>query len=200
MKSGVQVNIDASKGVDRIIKALDKAIQKDGIRLIANTFIDEVNKYVPESSGNLKKYGYTLHTYTPQKKPAWFKVTYRNTSKLPYVMYQYYGEVWGPNKAVWSVPPTGDLYTLREVTLEHTGWVSPISPKRKTNRILGHPARKTIELRDGRVIHITGYTGNKQAQARWLEYVRTTPTVWNPLRKKMLDEAKTLVKQGLNNG
>ena len=184
MKSGVQIQVDASKGVDSLIKSLDKAIQKDAINLLADMFINEVNKYVPESSGDLKRYGYTLRTYTPQKKPAWFKVTYRNTAKLPYVMYQYYGEVWGPNRAVF-------------IDGEHTGWMSPISPKRKTNRILGHPARKTIELRDGRVINITGYTVNKQAQAKWLEYVRTTPTVWNPLRKKMLTEMKTFVKQSV---
>ena len=187
MKSGVNIQVDASKGVDKLIKSLDKAIQKDGINLLADIFINEVNKYIPESSGNLKKYGYVLRTYTPQKKPAWFSVAYRNTNKVPYVMYQYYGEVWGPNRAVFT-------------NGEHTGWISPIHPKKKTNRVLGHPTRKTIELRDGRVINITGYTVNKQAQAKWLEYVRTTPTVWNPLRRKMLTEVKTLVKQRINNG
>lgn len=195
MGSKLEIKVDASKGVNKLIKALDKATQKDSINLLADMFMAEVNKYVPESSGDLKRKGYVLRTYTPSKKPAWFKVTYRNTSKLPYVLYQYYGKVFGPNRAVFSQGPTQNGGAG-----VHIGWVSPIHPKQETNRVLGHPARKTIELRDGRVIHITGYTKNPNAQARWLEYVRDTPTVWTPLRRKMLYEMKEFVKQEIKNG
>lgn len=190
-----EIKVDASKGVDKLIKGLDKCHQKDAINLLADMFMHEVNKYVPESTGALKSKGYVLKTYTPKSKPAWFKVTYRNTSKLPYVLYQYNGEVWGPNKAVFAQGPS-----TTGVAGVHIGWVSPIRPKQKTNRVLGHPKRTNIELRDGRVIHITGYTGNKQAQSRWLEYVRQTSTIWTPLRRKMLDEIRLFVIEGMKNG
>lgn len=192
MASLVEIKVDSSKGVDKLIKSLDTCTQKDSINLLADIFINEVNKYVPESSGDLKRNGYVLRTYTPKKNCAWFKVTYRNTSKLPYVLYQYYGQVFGPNRAVFSQGPT-----MNGAAGVHTGWISPIQPKQKTNRVLGHPARKTIELRDGRVINITGYTKNPNAQARWLEYVRNTPTIWTPLRRKMLDEIRVFVRRGL---
>lgn len=192
MPSLIITKIDASKGVDKIIKGLEVCSQKDTINLLADMYINEVNKYVPESSGELKKNGYVLRTYTPKNKPAWFKVTYRNTKTLPYVMYQYYGTVMGPNRAQFALGPSVD-----GTAAVHIGWFSPIKPKLKTSRSLGHPKRHTIELRDGRVIHITGYTVNKKAQHRWVEYVRNTSTVWTPLRRKMLDEVKELVKQGI---
>lgn len=195
MKSGFEIKVDASKGVDKIIKGLSVCHQKGTIDLLADMMLAEVNKYVPESSGELKKHGYILRTYAPKKSPAWFKLTYRNTSKLPYVMYQYHGEVWGPNRAVFAAGPSRN-----GAAGIHVGWVSPIHPKFKTNRVLGHPTRHTIELRDGRVINITGYTINKQAQPHWVEYVRETPTIWTPLRRKMLDEVKDLVKRGIING
>lgn len=195
IKSAVEIKVDSSKGVDKLLKGVDKVSQKDTINFIADIFMHEVNKYVPENTGALKQKGYVLRTYTPKRKPSWFKVTYRNTAKLPYVMYQYYGEVWGPNRAVFSQGPSRN-----GTAAVHTGWISPIHPKRKTNRVLGHPARHTIELRDGRIINITGYTMNKNAQARWLEYVRNTSTVWTPLRRKMLDEVKEFVKWGIHNG
>lgn len=195
MKTSVEINVDASKGVNRLIKGLDFATQKDAVALLSDIFINEVNKYVPEDTGKLKQKGYKLAIHTPKNKTAWFKVTYANTEDLPYVIYQYNGVVYGPNRALFAQGPS-----RTGATGVHIGWYSPISPKRKTNRILGHPARTTITLRDGRIINIPGYTGNKQAHAKWLEYVRETSTIWYPLRRKMLDEIRGFIKQGMDNG
>ena len=184
MSNGVEFKVEASQGVNKLIKKLNKAAQQVVSRKLGNMMLEEVTKYVPRGeTGKLQTRGYVL-TSGANKEGAWFKLKYRNLANLPYVMYQYNGVVYGPNKAVFTEG-------------EHTGWVSPIAPKKPTNRILGHPKRTRIELRDGRVINITGYTKNPNAQARWLEYVRNTPTIWTPLRRKMLDETKKYIKDNL---
>lgn len=184
----VEIKVDASNGVNRIIKGLDKSLQKDAVNLLADMFMEEVNKYVPEDSGALKRGGYVLRTYSPKGKVAWFKVTYRNTKALPYVMYQYNGVVYGPNFAQFD--SAGNQIP--------GAWKSGKKPKHPNNKYpLG--TKRTVTLKDGRVIHIEGYK-NPNSKPGWLEYVRKTPTVWYPLRRKMLNEMKEFVRQGLNNG
>lgn len=193
MQNGIEVKVEASQGVNKLIMKLkDKTHRKAIANMLGGMLLNETNKYVPVNTGKLKEKGYVLRTGA-NKNGAWITLKYRNISGLPYVMYQYNGIVYGPNKAVFAQGPSRN-----GAAGVHTGWVSPIAPKQPTNRVLGHPKRTTIELRDGRIINITGYTGNKNAQARWLEYVRTTPTVWTPLRRKMLDETKEMVKRYLN--
>lgn len=187
MADKVEVRVDASNGVNRLIKGLDKALQKDAINLLADMYMEEVNKYVPEDTGALKRDGYVLRTYAPKGKTAWFKVTYRNTSALPYVMYQYRGIVYGPNFAQFDA--RGNQIP--------GGWRSPKVKRPQTKYPMG--TKRTVTLKDGRVVHIEGYK-NPNSKPGWLGYVRKTPTIWYPLRRKMLNEMREFVRQSINNG
>lgn len=166
-------------------------IRKAAADDLGHCLLDKVNEFVPVSSGKLKAKGYKLFT-EDHGGTAYVNLSYRNKSGLPYVMYQYYGVVYGPNMAVFEEEKTDtkgrrkkEFYTMRRMNIQHIGWASP---KGKTPRKenLGHPEKHTITLKDGREIHITGYTGNKNAEHKWLEYVRDTATIWYPLRQEMI--------------
>lgn len=188
MAGGVEIKVDSSKGVDRIIKGLEKCKQKEAISVIANMLVEEINKYVPERSGTLKEKGYLLRTGTPANKPSWIKIKYRNLKSLPYVMYQYEGVVWGPNFAQFT--PNG--------TQIPGAWKSAPKGKRRPQTKYPLGTKRTVTLKDGRVVNIDGYTGNPNAHAKWVEYVRHTSTIWTPLRTEMLKKMKEFAKEGIN--
>lgn len=190
--SAVSVQFKTKGGVRRIVsKIKDYNTQKLIADDMAHILLDEVNKYVPVSSGKLKNAGYRIKTGSTGIS-AISSLSYNSSKKVPYVLYQYYGVVYGPNYATWSGKKTykRDKYNLKhpQNRIQHIGWTSKKGKgvKHPTNRVLGHPTQNVIHLKDGREINITGYTGNKNAKAKWLEYVRTTPTIWYPLRQKMI--------------
>ena len=141
---------------------------------MAHIVLDNVNQYVPKFTGNLQRKGYHIQISNSEVNP-WFKLSYRNTSNLKYVMYQYYGKVWGPNYATFELlgPEEFDPHDLRlresNPRYRHTGWVSSKKTRHETNRYFRR-RKKTIWLNKGKSIVITGYTGNKKAQPRWVEY------------------------------
>lgn len=94
-------------------------------------------------------------------------VQWKKTADVPYTRYQYFGKVMTPNIAVFEDGV-------------HTGeWYSR-APKKlaKDNRDIGIP--RTVHLKDGRVIHIKGYTmrgADHNPQARWAEAAVTNPDI-----------------------
>ena len=143
VKNGKQVsfNIDKSeKDLHKVLLSMNtKKLMYDSGMIV----VDMANELIPEGdSGKLKKYGYLLSTANSKNNP-WFKLTYRNTSKVPYTMYQYYGKVW-ENNIPFSTNPSKDKSKYGYYRLKFIGWKSS---KRKipTNRdFLRHP--KVITL------------------------------------------------------
>lgn len=202
--SAVSVNFKTKGGVKRIVsKIKDEKIQKAIAEDMAHILLDEVNKYVPVNSGKLKNAGYRIKTGTTGIS-AMSSLSYNNSKKVPYVLYQYYGVVYGPNYATWSGKKSykRDKYNLKHPKnrIQHIGWTSKKGKgvKYPTNRVLGHPKQNVIHLKNGQEINITGYTKNKNAQAKWLEYVRETPTIWYPLRQKMIKYIEQFYSDKIN--
>lgn len=141
----------------------------------AHLVLDSINQYVPEKTGKLKKKGYVLSVSNSKINP-WFKIYYRNTSSMPYVMYQYYGKVWGPNipKFDKKMLRITDI-ALPKAEFKYTpkGWYSG---KHKHETYRKFARRKTVVKFKrgpfaGRYAIINGYTKNKQrVQPKWVEY------------------------------
>ena len=188
--TSVKVDFKSKGGPQRIVRKLqDTDRQRELAEDLCHILLDEVNKYVPESSGKLKRAGYKMKFGTTGISTL-SQLSYISTKKVPYVLYQYNGIVYGKNMAA-GIPSGGTKMRPLSVdkTIQHTGWLSSKGKGSKypTNRSLGHPAKHEIPLKDGRTITITGYTKNKNAQHKWLEYVRHTSTIWYPLRQYMKD-------------
>ena len=189
--SAISVVFNTKGGPKRIVEKInDEDIRRAIGEDLAHMVLDEVNKYVPESSGKLKRAGYRLHS-EDRGTQTMSMISYNNTRKVPYVLYQYYGIVYGPNYATWSATQYNPNDLRMRVGAVHTGWVSSKGKgsKKPTKNKIG--IERTIPLKDGREIHITGYTKNKNAHHKWLEYVRTTPTIWYPLRQHMIKFVET---------
>lgn len=203
-KSGiVKVEFKTAGGPRKIIPRIqDEDIRRAAAEDLAHILLDKVNEYVPESSGLLKRTGYTIRFAERGAGAVVSSLSYNNSRKVPYVLYQYYGVVYGPNFATFDVEKYNpkDL-RMRSAVISHTGWVSAKGKgsKRPTKNILGHPKKHQIEIYPGAICTITGYTKNKNAQHKWLEYVRNTATIWYPLRQHMIKYVEQFYAQYLGN-
>lgn len=121
-----------------------------------------INKFVPKKTGELRKSARALGSFSG-KGSAW--VSWVPNSKVKdYLGYQYRGDVYGPNKAIFSQGPTAN-----GAAGVHTGWVSPVKPKYNTGRKMGNKFKKV--LHDGRVIYVKGYT-TRNTGYEWLRRFR----------------------------
>ena len=172
-----KVTVNTKSIDDIVIRALDEEHRKQAGNDLRDNMIDLFNKYIPEDTGKLKARGY-YDKVEDLGKSVRITVRYRNDGrmKLNYVMYQYYGKVWGPNMAKF------------DENNNFVGWGSPRKSKGlkkyPTNRYIGK--ERTVEIDKGKVVHITGYTKNKNAVPRWLEYCRNT-SIWAKFEKEQAE-------------
>ncbi len=140
---------------------------------MSDIYLEKVNPYIPEKTGRMKRDGYLLQIANSRIKP-WFKLTYRNTSKLPYVMYQYYGEVWENNYPKFETTPerfNPDNLKLREARIfhRHRGWFSS-KHKTPTHRRFAR-RKKVVIINPTTKFTIEGYTTKpRSVQPLWVEY------------------------------
>jgi hypothetical protein len=119
-----------------------------------------IKQKVPTRTGALRV------AYTIDSTSNSFAVDWGGSNALPYSRYQFYGRVYEINKAVFA-------------NGQHMGWVSPIKPKRPTERMMGTPAE--IPLKDGRVIIIEGYhTPNTGPE--WTDSPNTDMEISQPIQ------------------
>lgn len=197
-KGIVRLEYDSKYFVDSIMAGL-KEDSKEKIRdkssvawFVGNLLYQTVLPYVPAETGRLAEKGMKL-TSKARGSHAEISLDVRNTKKVPYALYQYYGYVWGPNYATWDMPKMdrrkSGAYTMRYSPAAHSGWISPKGKgsKHPTNQKIGEA--RTIQLADGRTIIIKGYT-NPNSQPRWLEYVRHTPGIWVPFTREVTNAVR----------
>lgn len=144
---------------------------------LSNIMLDSINQYVPKNTGKLREKGYVRTTANSKTNP-WFKIAYRNTSRLPYVMYQYYGKVWGPNYPKFSgeqekFNPEDLKMRSAKIKYKHEGWYSSVSKKETWRQFARR--KKTVKFKygkyKGRVVTIKGYTTTpRKIQPMWVEY------------------------------
>ena len=188
-KSAISVVFYSWGGPRKIISRIqDEEIKNAAAEDLAYMLLDKVNEYVPVSTGKLKARGYKIRFSSAKRAVS--ILSYNNRPGLPYVLYQYYGVVYGPNYATWEgskKPKSLKNLKLTNSPAKHVGWISPAGKgsKHPTKNQLGEK-RPPLVLKDGRIITYTGYTGNPNAHIKWLEYVRTTPTIWYKLRQNMI--------------
>lgn len=141
--NGKQVFFSVDKSEKDLHKILKTMNTKQLMLDCANIAVDEVDKYVPEGkTGNLKKYGKHI-TLANSKINPWFKLVYRNTTKVPYAMYQYQGKVWENNIPKLSNPAKTKTDNEGKTNSNHyrlkfLGWKSS-KHKVPTNRDIGKP-------------------------------------------------------------
>ena len=188
----IQLQYDSKPLLGRILGALDEITRKDAADFIGYIIKDKIDEYVPKNTRQLSLKGY----YMSNKASLYHcstTIRYRNTSKLKYVMYQYRGIVYGPNKAILG---SGTLANGRKtVNLKPEGWWSPRVPKKPSDPIRELGQRRRIALPNGQKLLIEGYTKNPNAHARWVEYVRDTPEIWVPLTKRIYRDTKDVFYQ-----
>ena len=113
---------------------------------LANGYRYYINRFVPKKTGELRKTGTAkgwARNGTGDARVIWTS----NAVTENYFHYQYEGDVYGPNKAVFE----GDT---------HVGWRSPTAHGKWTKRNMGWKMGKpgSYTLKDGRVVTIHGYT------------------------------------------
>lgn len=122
-------------------KSLDYLGETGAMTSLARGYRYYMNKFVPKDTGALRRSARCLGN----KRSAWVSWV-PTTATEAYMHYQFVGDVYGPNKAHFNESGI------------HDGWRSPVAPGEKwnTHRKMGIPF--TYELRDGRVVHVKGYT------------------------------------------
>lgn len=151
-------------------------------------FRAECNQYIPVNQGNIRDHGYHV-TLSNNKTKPWYKLSYRNTKALPYVMYQYIGKIRRPNVPIFErniekFNPNPHSWVLRKARFKykHIGWFTPKNRKTyETNlNFRRRPVNLPLKAAKGvrKVVHLTGYTNNKSAQPHWVEYTKSNGNFW----------------------
>ena len=181
---------------------------------IAEKLEKKVRQYIPNGdTGKLRNKGYEIKVGI-KKGVAYSLLRYRNTEEVPYVLYQYYGRVYGFNYAHWvPVITRKSIYENNPYAMispqkitskyEQFGWVSEKGvKKRPMNRYLGE--KRTIHLKDGRTIKIDGYSKTKKKpHKKWLEWYVNQPEYYiffNDWRRDVIAEVTQKYQEKLNRG
>lgn len=170
--------------IPRKLRALPTTLKKNvNIKQVcydcATMFVNSANRFVPKDTGALREKGYKIHISNSKDKP-WYKVQYRNTAKLPYVMYQYYGKVWGPNYAKFTGTVSDKITKKKgkwvlqkreaDIKWDHVGWVSSKN-RHETSRKFRR-RKKTIYIAKNKKIIINGYK-YRGSHPKWVEWAET---------------------------
>lgn len=156
----MEYEFESTVNMNKYIKALEELGEPVNTAVLGQIIAYNVKKKVPTDTGKLRA------AYDVENSRDTVTVTWGGSSKLPYSHYQFVGRVYGPNKAVF----TGK---------QHTGWVSPVKPKTPKPRMMGTPV--DIDLKDGRVIHIKGYS-KAGTGSGWIKLAREDSETYNPIQ------------------
>lgn len=107
--------------------------KEDVMREAGEVMVDRIEPYIPKKTGKLRARSRGRVRVSP------YRVDIDWSGATPYVYYQYYGEVWGPN-----------VYSEKRGT-----WTSK-TPKYNTHRPIGDGT--SIRNRRGEVIYVRHYT------------------------------------------
>lgn len=190
-----KVNVLKLKNMDK--KVAKKIHHKQLSMDLAQMTLKHINQYVPRHSGKLRDKGYRIDL-GKNATGTWFKIVYRNTSAVPYVMYQYYGEVYGPNYPTFEIDSLGEGFNKRDLMLRsakfnyrHAGWASSKKFEKQPTGRHFRRSRKKFQIKAGRYkgtwVTITGYTRNRKARPFWLEEAqKNTPELdWLRIGRRM---------------
>ena len=141
-------------GIDFYGKSVASLCRRNVLNSLAGGYRYYINKFVPKKSGALRKSArakFKLNGEADAGGNGTGSATiYWGDSKktAKYVHYQFVGDVYGPNKAVFNKAG------------KHVGWRSPKGKDEKynTGRKMGEGTPFTYELSDGRVVTVKGYT------------------------------------------
>lgn len=148
----ISISIEYTDNMKKYAVGLEKLCSGSNMAVVGDIVAEHTNKFVPKLSGDLRS-SYVTNATKNRCVVDW------NT--LPYAQYQFYGRVMGPNKATWAQGPNKN-----GAAGVHYGWVSPTKTKYLTSRMMGKKA--DIHLKDGRIIHIRGYT-TRGTGPKWTE-------------------------------
>lgn len=157
--TGITYNVKIEKGVEKWGTDFEKSLFKIGhpeaMTELAKGYRYYINKFVPKRSGALRRSARALgvpHAFGTGKGNAW--VSWGLNGAKEYAHYQFVGDVYGPNKAIFeALGPNKDGPGAGV----QSGWRSPKGKKKwNTGRKMGIPFTKTLS--DGRVVRVLGYT------------------------------------------
>ena len=161
------VKIDKGKkkwGVSYFKDSVVSLCQPKVMNSLAKGYRYYINKYGPKKSGALRrsaraKYKVGGEAGAGGNVTGSATIYWGNTkTTAKYAHYQFVGDVYGPNKAVFNGKGA------------HVGWRSPKAKGEKynTGRKMGDGTPFTYELHDGRTVTVKGYT-TKGTGYNWLQ-------------------------------
>lgn len=194
MYETAHTKINVAKDIGYLDKTIANKLNQKKLSLdLSQMMLKDINKYVPRHTGTLRDEGYNITLGNKSSKGPWFKITYRDTKKVPYVMYQYYGEVWGPNYPKFELEEEfskNDL-VMRQAKFKHVGWNSP-NKERKSKHPTGRKfrrSRRKFQIKRGKYrgawVTITGYTRNRKARPYWIEEAENHKHEWDSMWTNM---------------
>lgn len=141
-------------GIDYYRKSVVSLCQSPVINSLVKGYRYYINKFVPKNTGALRrsaraKYKVGGDPDAGGNGTGSGTIYWGDTKKTAkYAHYQFVGDVYGPNKAVFNKAGV------------HKGWRSPKEKggKFNTGRKLGDGTPYTYTLRDGKVVTVKGYT------------------------------------------
>lgn len=156
-KSGVVYNIKVDGGVKRWGTAWKNSLEfickPQSMQELAGGYRYYINKFVPKRSGDLRASAQVKGWASGGTGFAYVKWGGKGPAQK-YAHYQDIGDVYGPNKPVFSQGPNPN----GSAGVAHMGWRSPVGKGQKfnTHRKMGEPF--TYTLHGGQVVHVYGYT------------------------------------------
>ena len=156
---GIRYSVNVSKNMQKWASdwkySLAAICQPEKFVDIAKLYRYYINKKVPKKTGALRRSAVAKGYATGGGGGyggAWAMIFWATQGKAEkYGHYQFVGDVYGPNKAVWGQGPNKN-----GASGVQTGWRSPVTPKRNMGWKMGRPGSYTTH--DGRTVTIKGYT------------------------------------------
>lgn len=173
----MQITLENTDFMKRAISELQKGVDDKTLFEVGEITAKAMGTYAPEDTGALKN-DYKLEMNKNIVSVIW---GYKGAPTEAYAHYQYEGVVFSPN-----------IPDFRKHKMWTDEFVSPPGKgtKHPTGRKMGQ--RKTIVLKDGRVIFIHGYT-TPGSSDHWIVKARKTPEVYYPMRTKVMQKLKLAI-------
>lgn len=182
----LDIRLENTDFMKRAISELEKGVDKSDLEDIGYTMGEALGTFAPEKTGALRQ-AYDIKIDKNKVDVTWDGPTAKS---LGYVKYQYYGIAMSPVTPIFE---KGEIMT--------NVWRTKKGVKKhlaEDMHPIGEHKRFVIEKgkNKGKLAVIEGYTpksNGKKAQSHWIDAARETPTVYNPMRREVMERLKDAI-------
>lgn len=176
----LQITLENTDFMQRAISSLKEGMDDATLNDIGEVMgkaMGTFAPYDPHGDGVHLRDDYKIDFYKNAVGVTW---GYKRAPTEAYAHFQDEGYIYDDNYVKWAQGP--DKRTGAPGV--QIGWVSSPRPKKRSDRMMG--TARNIRLKDGRLIHIDGYS-TPGTGPHWIEEARKTSTVYNPMRRKIYE-------------